>query len=223
MTDTSDAPEHGGARRSQARGRQRRARLLVAASTLLGERELDEISLQDLAKEAGIPTGSAYHFYANASDAFAALTEEIGDDLSAALREPISPDRLTVWEDVIEVAAERAVRFYAARADARQLLIGPKTQAQYKRSDRENDRRLGSILRDHIAEVFVLPEIPYEDDVYFHAVEIIDLFYSLSTMRNGGITPEMAAEAVRAAVAYLRTYLPAALPRATSQREVADG
>ena len=215
MTDTPDAAAHP-ARRSQARGRQRRERLLAAASQLLAERDLDEISLQDLARSAGIPTGSAYHFYANAAEAFAALTEQIGDDLAAVLSTPIAPGKLASWEDVIIISARRAVDFYLARPDARQLLIGPKTQPQFKGADRENDLRLVAILRDHIAGVFLLPAIPRERDIYFNAVEIIDLFYSLSMLRAGCITAEMADEAVRAAIAYLRSYLPAALPRIAS-------
>jgi AcrR family transcriptional regulator len=200
-------------RRSQARGRQRRAELLEAATRLLGERELDDISLHDLAHTAGIPTGSAYHFYANSMDAFAALTEQIGVDLAAALAAPIAATDLSCWEDVITISADRAVAFYAARPDARQLLIGSKAPPEFKRTDRENDLLLGSIIRDHVASAFELPPMPHAEDIYFHAVEIIDLFYSLSMLHSGEITTSMASEGVRAAVAYLRTYLPAELPR----------
>lgn len=203
-------------RRSQARGRQRRAELLEAATRLLGEREFDEISLHDLASAAGIPTGSAYHFYANSMDAFAALTAQIGVDLAAVLAAPIPAADLASWEDVIRICADRAVAFYAARPDARQLLIGSKAPPEFKRTDRENDLYLGSILRDHIAGTFDLPAMPHAEDIYFHAVEIIDLFYSLSMLHSGEITPAMADEGVRAAVAYLRTYLPAELPRRAS-------
>ena len=221
MTETADSGATR-ASRSQARGRQRRGELLAAASSLLEEREIDEISLQDLARAAGIPTGSAYHFYANAGDAFAALTEQIGADLAAVLTEAIPRESLKSWEDVVAVSADRAVAFYAARADARQLLIGSKTPPQYKRSDRENDYLLGGVLRDHIASAFRLPSMEREDEIFFHAVEIIDLFYSLSMLRAGKITAAMADEAVRAAVAYLRLYLPAELPPAPALRSVGD-
>ncbi|MEV6108055.1 hypothetical protein AB0M28_25610 [Streptomyces sp. NPDC051940] len=221
MAEPADPPNGGARTRGpQARGRRRRAELLAAASRLLGERELDGISLQDLARAADIPTGSAYYFYANATEAFAALTEQIGADLAEVLAAPIPAAQLTAWEDVITVCAGRAVDFYAARPDARQLLIGSKAPPEFKRSDRENDLLLGSILRDHITAVFELPAMPRDGDLYFHAVEIIDLFYSLSMLRHGRITDDMAAEAVRAAVAYLRTYLPAELPPAA--RTAAD-
>ncbi|WP_432168346.1 TetR family transcriptional regulator [Streptomyces sp. bgisy031] len=207
------ARDNGRTGRSQARGRERREQLLAAASRLLAERDLDEISLQDLARAARIPTSSAYHFYANAMDAFAALAQEISADLSAALAEPIPAQRLTTWEDVFTVSAGRAVDFYAARPDARQLLIGGKTPPQFKRTDRENDRVLGQVLRGHLAAAFHLPAMERDEEIYFHTVEIIDLFYSLSMLRDGEITDEMADEALRAGIAYLRTYLPALLPR----------
>ncbi|WP_432181761.1 TetR/AcrR family transcriptional regulator [Streptomyces sp. NBC_00063] len=213
MTEADGTRDSARSGRSQARGRERREHLLAAASRLLAERDLDEISLQDLAQAAGIPTSSAYHFYANAMDAFAALAKEISADLAAALTEPIPASRLVTWEDVFTVSAGRAVDFYASRPDARQLLIGSKTPPQFKRADRENDRMLGQVLRGHLAAAFRLPAMERDEEVYFHAVEIIDLFYSLSMLRDGEITDEMAEEALRAGIAYLRTYLPARLPR----------
>lgn len=219
MAETLDTG--GRAPRSQARGRQRREQLLAAARQLLATHELEDISLQDMARVAAIPTGSAYHFYANAMDAFAALTTQIGTDLAAVLAEPMPHERVLSWEDVISISSDRAVAFYAERPDARQLLIGSRTPPQFKRSDRENDRLLGRVIRDHIAAAFQLPAMANDDDVYFHAVEIIDLFYSLSVLQSAEITPAMAEEAVRAAVAYLRLYLPATLPRAAGERAAA--
>lgn len=208
-----DTRDDARTRRSQARGRERRERLLAAASQLLGEREIEEISLQDLARTAGIPTSSAYHFYTNAMDAFAALTEEIGAALAHTLTEPLELPPKACWEDVVTITAERAVTFYRTRPDARRLLIGSHTPPHLKRSDRDNDRTIAAVMRDHIDAAFQLPVMERDEDVYFHAIEIADLFYSLSMLRHGEITDEMAEEAVRAMVAYLRTYLPARLPR----------
>ncbi|MFF3885520.1 TetR/AcrR family transcriptional regulator [Streptomyces sp. NPDC001914] len=205
--------------RSQARGRQRRAELLTAARQLLAEHEIDEVSLHDLARAAGIPTGSAYHFYANAMDAFAALAEQISAELEQVLAAPLPPGSAADWEDVLAELAGRAVAFYRERPDAQQLLLGVKTPPEFKLRDRENDRQLGLLVRGHIAAAFELPALPQDEELYFHAVEIIDLFYVLSVVRHGEITDAMAAEALRAAVAYLRTYLPAVLPA----REAATG
>lgn len=198
---------------TQARGRARRERLLQAAAELLSEKEIDEITFNEVSQRAGIPNGSAYHFYANVMEIYSALTEKIGTDLFNYLQPPHPPEAVNNWEDVIRLSCRRAERFYAERPEARQLLIGGKTPPQYKRSDRENDRLLGQQIKTQIAAHFHLPSIPNELDVFFYSVEIIDLFYCLSMIRHKEITPEMGDEACLAGVAYLRTYLPAVLPR----------
>ena len=49
--------------------------------------------------------------------------------------------------------------------------------------------------------------------IFFRAVEIADLMFSLSMLEHGAITPAMTEEAIRAVIGYLRTHLPATLPR----------
>ena len=66
---------------TQARGRERREKMLRAATELLSEKELSEISFNDVAALAGIPKGSAYHFYANVMELYAELTEQLGADV----------------------------------------------------------------------------------------------------------------------------------------------
>ena len=57
----------------RVRGIARRDKLLEAARELLKSREMDEISLGDVAKLAKVPKGSAYHFYSNIVDVYASL------------------------------------------------------------------------------------------------------------------------------------------------------
>ena len=64
---------------------------------------------------------------------------------------------------------------------------------------------------DAINDHFHLPEIPRANEIFFHVVEIIDLFFTLSVLRNDAITKSMSIEAGRAAKAYLLTYFPSIL------------
>jgi AcrR family transcriptional regulator len=196
---------------TQARGRARRDLLLNAAAELLAEKELEEITFNEVAQHAGVPKGSAYHFYANISDVYSALTKRIGEELLECLAQPLEGHSLKRWEDAIEVFCDRAVTFYAERPDARQLLIGGKTPPQYKRTDRENDRRIGELMLNYLDLFFDVPKMPNREDILFFTVEIIDLMYCLSMIHHNHITPSMAAEAKRAGIAYLRSYLPAEL------------
>lgn len=196
----------------RVRGIARRRLLLDSARVLLETRDLDEISLGDVAAHAGVPKGSAYHFYEDIKDLYTALLALTEEELLAAQRLPITT-RISAWPDVIRVLIERGVSHYAKNPASRQLQIGPKTPPELKLRDRQSDERLGGIYQEQIETFFELPEIPNRSRVFFHAVEIADLMFGLSVLERGEITREMSEEAVRAAVAYLRIYLPEKLPR----------
>ena len=75
----------------QTRGVARREALVNAAMELLSEQLPQDISFREIAKAADVPEGSAYHFYANKYDLFAAVAEILSDQFYQAHLEPI-PD-----------------------------------------------------------------------------------------------------------------------------------
>ncbi len=196
----------------RVRGIARRELLLSAARGLLEEHELDEISLGDVAARAGVPKGSAYHFYDDIKDLYAALLavteEETLRNQGLPITEPVRE-----WPDVIRILIRRGVELYNSDRPSCQLQIGPKTPPELKLRDRRSDFALGGIYQQQLRACFELPDFPNAPQVFFRAVEIADLMFGLSVLDNGKITGEMCAEAERAVIAYLGTYLPAKLPR----------
>jgi AcrR family transcriptional regulator len=190
----------------------RRQQLLTAARELLETHELDKISLGDVAAAANIPKGSAYHFYEDIKDLYASLLSRMEEELLALLDSPVR-NKVRDWQHLVEVLTERGAAFYTASRACTQLSIGPKVPTDLKLHDRQNDAAVGRIYERHLDAVFELPEIPARATIFFRAVEIADLMFSLSVLEHGYITPEMAQEASRAMCAYLRCYLPEKLPR----------
>jgi AcrR family transcriptional regulator len=196
----------------RARGVARRIRLIDSARSLLGIRELDAISLGDVAKHAGVPVSSAYHFYADIRELYAALLTDVEMNLLVEYRKPIRK-AIHKWPDIIAVLVRKGVDLFAADPAGCQLMVGPKTPADLKLRDRGNDVALGRLYEWHVRSHFQLPPIPNGSKVFFRAVEIIDLMFCLSMVECGRISEEYTAEAIRAAVAYLGSYIPAKLPR----------
>jgi AcrR family transcriptional regulator len=196
----------------RVRGIARRDKLLESARELLRTRDMDEISLGDVAEHAKVPKGSAYHFYFNIVDVYASLVALHDKDLQAIMSAPIRKP-VKSWAEIMEILLERAAVFYFRNPSARQLLVGPKTLPELKMRDRQNDVVIGKVFEDHIAAFFVLPPLPRRSDIFFRAVEIADLMFCLSMLGHGEITDEMTQEAKRAAVAYLASYMPMTLPR----------
>jgi len=185
--------------------------MLDAACALLAHHDLHEIALSDVARAAGVATSSAYHFYADVEELLLSLQAELQRDLVGALQRPLRA-HFTRWQDVIVAINRRGVRFYNANPAARQLQIGPRTPPELKLRDRRSDAAIGRLYEQHIDRHFELPLLPNRAAVFFRAVEIADLMFCLSLVDAGLITAEMHAEADRACIAYLESYLPAALP-----------
>ncbi|MDA5193031.1 TetR/AcrR family transcriptional regulator [Govanella unica] len=196
---------------TQARGRARRDILLQAARQLLETVELDALSLGDVAAHANVPKASAYHFFANIHDLYIDLVREIGGELREQLADPI-PEPMARWQDVVAFSIARGVRYYETNPAARQLLIGPKTPPDIKRSDRANDIELGKLFASQVEQFFQLPDLEEQPVLFFRAVEIADLMFCLSMMDSGRVTAAMGEEATKAAIAYLEIYIPKILP-----------
>jgi AcrR family transcriptional regulator len=203
-----------GTRKSSFRksGIARRKRLLQAARTLLESRELDEISLGDVAAAAKVPKGSAYHFYADIRDLYVNLQGELEAELLTGMRAPVRR-KVSDWHELVDVLTARGAAYYAKSPAARQLQIGPKTPPELKLRDRQHDVALGKIFENHFDVWFELPAVPDRSIVFFRALEIADLMFSLSVLEHGHITREMQAEASRAMCAYLGLYIPEKLAR----------
>lgn len=194
------------------RGVERRKKLLESARQLLSEHELDEISLADVAAKAAVPKGSAYHFYDDIQDLYAALLVLLQEELTAVLTRPIRKP-IKQWQDVLTLLTQRGAKFYTDNCAARQLQIGPKTPTQLKLRDRQSDVTIGRIYEQHLEKFFKLPDLQDRSRIFFRAVEIADLMFCLSVMEHGRVTEEMCGEADRAATAYLVSYFGPTLPR----------
>jgi AcrR family transcriptional regulator len=196
---------------THARGRERRQLLLDAAKALLQERRLDEVALPDVASAADIPKSSAYHFFADLNALYAELAATLDAELNVVLAEQI--EAVAEWKDIVQTIISRAATYFRANRSAQQLMFGPTTPPDIKRSSRSADMRHGAVLSDQIKIQFQLSDFPNQDKVFFRAVEIIDLMFGLSMLEFDELRDDMIEEAYRAAVAYLLLYLPPQLPR----------
>jgi AcrR family transcriptional regulator len=201
---------------TQKRGEERRRQLIDAAAQLLQEREIDEISLNDVAAEAGIPITSTYHFYGDLHSLLAALAVRYGEEFVRLLQRPLPAAKISKWQDVLELMIARSVRYYGANPGARKLLIDGKVPADIKFADRLHDRVLGALVESTLARYFELPEFPERTRVFYHGVEIVDLMLQLSVIESRRITSAMTRHAHLACIGYLRAFLPEKLPRQSS-------
>ena len=195
---------HSGA---QERGLERRRKLLQAAYDLLCEKDIEDVSFRDIAARAEVPEGSAYHFYANRFDLFTALADDLSDLFVQAHHRKVPAAKRRTWQDMAGYLVEVGAAVYADNPPARQLLIGGKTPPEVKQADRMNDRKVSELMFEVFTQYFELPDTPELHAAFFYFIEITDLIFMISVIEHGEITSAMLAEARRAGVGYLATYL----------------
>ena len=196
-----------------ARGKARRKKMLSVAADMLEERDVGDISLKEIAERSGVSVGSAYHFFANATEVFVALAEQFMEALRETVAAPYGGTTTESWQALFSTAVDRAVEVYTACPAYQDLILGGKAPPEIKLADRENDKLIGRSMIDVISRHFFLQEFPNREAVFFNATEIVDLMLTLSVGRDGAISTDMVEEAKIAAIAYLRHYLPESLPR----------
>ena len=197
----------------QARGVARRRLLLDAARELLADIPVEELTFGQIAAKAGVPEGSAYHFYANKYDVLSSLAEELSTQFLDAYQGPIDGSRINTWHDLADLVIDRSADIYAVDIAAVQIFLGGKTPPEVGLVDRTSVRTLSTVLLELFDRFFVLPDVPTIHDVFYYFVQLTDLMLSLSVIENGEITPEMLEESKRAGKGYLGTYLPPMLTR----------
>lgn len=202
---------------TQARGRARRVELLDAARTMLGTQNLDQIGMISVAEAAGIPASSAYHFFPEIGDLWKELARTIAT-AQTALDQQLP--RTEEWEAVVEQSLEKHQQAFNADRAARQLMLGPHTAPEIKHAACKEDFRFGTALWQAMRRQFVLPGLADSRELFFKALLIADVFFSLSVAEQDRVGDDALAEAKLATIAYLRAYLPTRLARVEEGDEI---
>lgn len=209
-------------RPSQARGEAKFDKLLDAAHSLIEEQGVEDFSLADVAKRAGVATGSAYHFFPNLEAIFIALVERYDIAFAQIASEPIEASAVDSWQDILELHSENARQFMNANPPALILIIGPGRSWQSKLVDTIGDSNIAIAIMETIERFFVLPSNPPPAQLLHLGIRIIEGLWELSVQQHGHVTEEFSRESTRALTAYMRLYWPAYLERKTPEAVSSD-
>ena len=196
---------------------QRLERIHDAATSLVSQRDVNSISIYDVAKEAAIAASTVYHHYPNIEALMYRLMEDIFEDFKSVLQDAIEPDNIHHWSDINRMIEQGFVDYYNNNPLVQRILLGQHTYASIRHADAQNDLLLAQYVEDIYRRYFVLPELPKDVNIFAIALQVADKVYSMNYRENGSIPPEMAREAQIVTQAYLGVYLPQRLPRQTNQ------
>ncbi|WP_430334600.1 TetR/AcrR family transcriptional regulator [Rhodococcus sp. ACT016] len=125
MSSRRPEPTVEGRTRRANKGEERRAAILEAVERLLEDRSLDEISISDISRAAGVTRSAFYFYFDNKAKAVAALSRTVYREMQEGARdylERVGSPREMIERLISEVIAtwERHPNLYRALRDARE-------------------------------------------------------------------------------------------------------
>ncbi|QRF63309.1 TetR/AcrR family transcriptional regulator [Variovorax paradoxus] len=184
--------------------------LLDATEQLLAHNQNEEISLAQIADIAGVPLASVYHFFPNRNAAFVALAQRFHAELWRLAAQPHDPMPET-WQEMVERNQRRSSSYLNAHPAALRLFMGAGVSVQVRNLDMHGNTVLTRMRVDQFVRYFETPRIPDFEKRLAVALAISDGVWALSYSAHGRITDEYITESVRAAVVYLRCFMPEVL------------
>lgn len=194
---------------SRGRGVARFSALLQATEELLAQFNPDEIGLYQIAEKAGIPAPSVYHFFPTKEAAFDAFAESFSERILDAHRAPIDARSIHNWTDLYRLDYKRARAAYNASKPALKTFYGGYGGVAAKSIDDLMRRDLSMRGFDRVNFVFDMPRIDNYVRMTANRMGIVDSFWTTSVRELGYISDDYHEEAIEAAIAYSRLYLPA--------------
>ncbi|WP_280227913.1 TetR/AcrR family transcriptional regulator [Nocardia farcinica] len=122
MSTVKSSSPGGTAKRTRLSPEERRKQLIALGARMLGERAIEDISVSEIAAEAGISRGLLFHYFPTKQDFQLAIVRHA----NAELLERVTPDRTLGITDMVRDSIERYVDYVSQnRTSYLALLRGP--------------------------------------------------------------------------------------------------
>jgi AcrR family transcriptional regulator len=193
---------------SRERGIQRYELLVDSVEILLREKNPDEFGLYQIAEQAGIPSASVYHFFPTKEAAFLALAHRYLAGFAAIKQEDMASFSLSSWQDLMAHDINGAVAYYNANPPAMKLFLGRIGGLDARRAEAEHNERMATLNYARFESFFHMPSMKDQTRMFHISTEIVDSVLAISFIKYGLITVEYREQALAAAMAYCRLFLP---------------
>lgn len=198
---------------SRGRGIARFGSLLDATESLLLKQDPNEIGLYQIAKRAGVPPASVYHFFPTKEAAFKALADRVATKILEVHREPIDARTIGTWMDLFRIDARRAMDFHNASKPALKIYYGAYAGVEAREVDKVLVHRISRANYERLNRLFYMPQLNEPAKMFEVRIGILDALWELSVRHHGCITEQYFEESCRAVIAYTRLYMPEHLER----------
>lgn len=191
----------------RANGFARYNQLVEAVKELIGEQGTDAVTIKAVAKRAGVPIPSVYHFFPNPLAACMAAAESYRQTIGEILGDIMDGCDAPTADEFILRMMRGAVDYYNEHHIARRLILSSGVGWCIRQIDIEHDRRVGRQIMQVLHDRYQIRATPEMENVLSTCSNIVDAIWSVSTMHHDHITDYYHQEAHTAVMAYIRVQM----------------
>ena len=173
----------------------------------VGDRkELTEISIYDVAHEAGMSPSTVYHYFPNMHALILNYLDDIFDSFTQIVQQCADDTEISHWKDLNRLVQTKLSDYCDSNILVMKILYTHHSYHEVRSAIVEKDNVLGVEIEKLYRKYFVLPPLPQSYNIFVIALEASDSIYF---SRNVGMDNEFNnREAIIVAESYLSYYLP---------------
>lgn len=148
---SATVPEENAVRRrlpAQARSRERVERILDAASQIVLDAGLEELSTRSIASTAGVPVASLYQYFSDKDAVLLAICERDMDEMDEQVAADLAELEMLSIRSLVETSMRAFVKVYHRRPAFMQIWMRGRTNLAVYDYGRHHNRRIAKNLLD---------------------------------------------------------------------------
>lgn len=198
--------EHGHGN-SSVKGRERMQEIIAATERLLLQSDPEDLTLTEIAREAGLKRTLVYYFFPSKNDIFDAMADIYYDELKLRCITYFNPaariDHRTAWGGVARIYAD----FFQANPVAAKLILGTAEAGRTVHTVARPGMSFASLLSTLMTERTNLTYLDVDQsafpDVFQVVIELMGTLFSFGLRKHGRITKKVLDEAGDFAASYV--------------------
>lgn len=145
---------------TQQRSRERVDRILDTAAAIVGAEGIDGLKVSEIARQAGVPLGTVYQFFARKDDIVYALAERFVASFEEVLTGVLTQqDAVPHWRELVDLLLDTYAEHYRSQPALRELWIDARFDPEFLGADHEqNNTRFAATVAALMAEHALVDE-----------------------------------------------------------------
>jgi AcrR family transcriptional regulator len=196
-------------RHFQARGLARRQHLIDTAREMLWSEDFEQVTFSAIASRAGVPEGSAYHFFPNRLAIFQEVGRLSGKEFEKAIWD-CKPRRPAMdWGSLLEAQINSCLDIYDNNPVYRKLLLTMSIQPETYSIEHDGNRILAQSWAENLRSHYRISDnVPLAEKLSL-MTECVDALLRLSLLEEGAITKQCRLDCQHMGKAFIGVFVPA--------------